>query len=208
MLINSDTIGSCFVLLAFNGELVGCVKEAFIASEERGGYIVQSRIANPLPLVPDPAQPVDPMEYVTRKGRVDIVGMDGDPPEMIAAKIEAIRAHMGLPSWVSTQKNRTHEEDSRDMAAWCLEDTARKIRRGDLVASSFSFEKPHDSFPLPSGYTHVPTGQLSMTVHYTSPALVKDYEAKKAQWAKDNPDLVPEYIRNKPEGSAQPEPKL
>jgi len=204
MLITHETPGSTFILLAFNGELVGYVKEAYVATKEGGGYIVQARIADPLPAVPDPSRAVDPLEWVKHEGRVDILGMDGDPPEMITARLESIRAHMGLPSWVSLQKNRSHEEDARDVAAWSLEDMARKVRRGENVVSTFSFDKQHDRFPTPTTFIHVPTGHLSMTIDYTVPSLIKEYEEKKAQWAKDHPDQVVEYLRGKPEGSKKP----
>lgn len=198
MLLNTSTLGFDHVLLSFDGELVGAVKEAQVASKEDGGYIVQAVLnenffTNKLP---------EDIEWRRREGRVDILGMNGDPREMLMSRIESIRAHMGLPSWASTLKDSTEAQQLSYAAAWMLEGIARKVRRDESVITSISQTKPHENFPLPTppGWLCVPTGEMTLNLAYKVPALEKEFEAKKAAWAKEHPALVVEYIRSKTEG--------
>lgn len=191
MHITHETSGIGLVLLAFDGEVVGLVKEAFIGSKEDGGFILQGRVKDG---IHDDRPFEERCTFTRREGRVDVLGVVGDPPEMLAARLFSIRNHLGLP----TREDKDIESEGVTRAQ-ILENLARRCRRGEVVMFNVNMEKVHESFPLPDGQRHVPTGEMSLEMRYADKALKASFEVQKAQWAKDHPELVAEYVRSKPD---------
>lgn len=211
MYVHADMPGSGTLLLALDGVLVGLVVEA----DTREGWLrrYDTREANlRLPRTDAELSEADAVKskqdmldrlvrclIVREEGKVDFVGDTAtDPDWMISQRMAAIRIRHGLPIDVSV----TH--DTGGMVASVLERLAAQLRRGSMVAANLSQSRACDRLPLPDDRCqHVPTGRMSLSVEYESPDAVRSYETTKAEWARQNPELVAEYVRSLAEGEAR-----
>lgn len=88
MKICSEDPGHDFTLLAFNGDLVGCVVEA----DTEEGYIIQATYAEPC----GPGAVIE-VSRVRREGKVAVIGnSETDSPEQIRAAMNKHREECGL----------------------------------------------------------------------------------------------------------------
>lgn len=170
------------VLLALDGELVGDVKTAYVYGKHAAGtiYLNDGRIV---------------------QGRVDFLGHVGDDAAMVQQRVESIRADMGKPFDSSESRESTF--------AAILERIAHRVRLGQVVVGDLRQTRAIDKLPVgpsgPSGhYECVFTGVSTLALEYSSAEAVAAYEARKAEWAKENPENVVEYVRGKREGSSKP----
>lgn len=193
MYFNSDQPGSMFVLLAFNGEIVGLVKEAMTGES---GWILQydkaaidARLASGGKL-PKNAAELAEIPLVRREGRVDFVGDEHDTPAMKAQRMDAIRHQMGL-----SPANPDHG------GAFALETVARQLREQTIDNVQFNFTRDIDQLPLPhEGFRMLPTGKMSLSVTYENVEQRERHKAEVASWSKEHPELVAEYVNSKKDG--------
>lgn len=226
MYVHADMPGSGTLLLALDGIPVGLVVEADTGAGWLRRYdtrrlqydILTGVIAGPDAPVPRPSGSVagldvssaneDHAEYRRRvmacpiervEGKVDFVGDTAtDPDWMISQRLAAIRIRHGLPIDVSV----TH--DTGGMMASVLERLAAQLRRGSMVVANLAQSRACDRLPLPDDcHRYLPTGRMSLSVEYESPDAVAAYETTKAEWARQHPELVAEYVRGLAEGEAR-----
>lgn len=200
MWIKSDTLGAHALLLALDGEPVGHVREAYVASKERGGFVVQGALPVVLP-PPEVAKAEGVIEWTRREGRVDVLGTIDDPPEMIAARLQSIRLQLGKPAYADLLGKERSPETDAECGARVLEHLAWRLRRGEVDQVSATQSRRHDNLPVSAEERiNVLTGEMSLFVRCVDREALAAYERTKAEWAKAHPDLVPEYVRSRREG--------
>lgn len=178
------------VLLAFNGEVVGFIREAFVATKANGGYVIQGRL-------PEEGE-IEPI-WIRLEGDVAYLGAYEDPA-ITGRRLSEERIRLGLPMWHGTAEDLT-PEIQRDLYASHLESLAMQIRRGGVVVTNVHIDNEVDRFPLPNGDTQFqPSGKMSYGVDYDHKDAKESHAKALKQWSEAHPDLVPEYIRNKKEG--------
>ncbi len=183
MLIDTNVIGGWRALVALDGELVGPLSEAFVASQEEGGYVIKAD---------DPSR-------TRHVGRVDFLGVDGDPPEMLAARLFSIRQHLGKRPY-DDLLGALDAKGERELRARMLEGVARRLRRDEVVPGNISQSSGSDRFPLPNDeWQHVRDGKMAIKLEYVDKAVHADYLARLEAWTAAHPDLVPEYVRARPD---------
>ncbi len=173
-----DTLHAPDVLLALDGDLAGNVKSAYVYGKHSAGtvYFNDGRIV---------------------QGRVDFLGHVGDDAAMIQQRVEAIRADMGKPFDAKDTREATF--------AAILERLAHRVRLGEVTVGDLRQTRAIDKLPVgprgPEGHHEcVFTGVSTLSLEYSSAEAVAAYEARKAEWAKENPENVVEYVRGKREG--------
>lgn len=226
MYIHADMPGSGTLLIALDGVPVGLVVEADTREgwlrrydtrqldyNALSGTVVGSTMKGPPPtgsVANFDTESVEAghAEYQRRvaacpvvriEGKVDFVGDTAtDPDWMIAQRLAAVRIRHGLPIDVSVA------HDTGGMMASVLERLAAQLRRGSMVVVNFQQTRTADKFPLPDDrYQYLPTGRMSLSVDFESPAVARDHESAKADWARQHPELVAEYVRSLTEGEAR-----
>jgi hypothetical protein len=136
---------------------------------------------------------------VRLEGKVDFIGDTAtDPDWMIAQRLVAVRIRHGLP----IDSSLAH--DTGGMMASVLERLASQLRSGSMTVTDLRMSCSSEPFPLPGGQVrHVRTGEMRLGIDYASIDGVREYEAAKAAWAKENPDLVAEHVRSLAEGESK-----
>jgi hypothetical protein len=185
MFIDSSDPRNADVLLAFEGKLVGGVKEALVARKEEGGYILQY---------------TGPDGQVTRReGNVAYLGdhrwMDSG---LLARRLSEERIRLGVPM--------PDPNDVQALYASHLESIAMQVRHGDITITNVRMDNEVDRFPLPAGspageWFFQPTGKMSYAVDYDHKDAIEAHARALKQWSEENPDLVPAYVRTKAEGT-------
>lgn len=194
MRFSNDQRGHELALIAFNGVIIGGVQWA----DTQTGELCRIDF--------DTGQP----EIL--KGQVDFVGESTDPPELVAARLDAVRGYLLNKLMISgplDEYERLHVQlQPENLVAYSMEVLARRIRENVVANAQVTQKQEHDAFPLPEGRTrYVSTGKFTMLVEYDSPSGMKAFEDEKTLWARENPELVPEYIRSKAEGAAAQKPE-
>lgn len=181
------------VLLAFEGEVIGRVKEAFVAPKEHGGYILQYRWAED-----DNDIAIEP---VRREGNVAYLGSIGREDMMPARRLSEERQRLGLPY---PHADVPKEVTQRDLHAANLESLAMQIRNEVAVVTNVETNCAVDRLPLPvetgGGFQFQPTGKLSYEIRYDHKDVIAAHERAVKEWSAAHPELVPDYVRSKAEG--------
>lgn len=81
-----------------------------------------------------------------------------------------------------------------------LEQLAARLRSGAATLAHLGASREARWFPLPDGtQTGRPTGRNEVRVEYDLVEVQQELKAYEAEWARLNPDLVPEYVKSLPE---------
>jgi len=184
------------MLLALDGVPVGYVVEA----DTTRGWI---RRLDTRALDVDPSMPA---EYRARcvaecpvvrvEGTVDYIGDSAtDPHWMIAQRWAAVRIKHGLPIDASVA------HDTGSAVAAVLERLASQIRSGQVTVTAMHQSRKFETLPLPEDLDRrVPTGALDLTVSYEMIDAASRFDAQKASWAREHPEMVAAHVRTLTEG--------